>query len=147
MLIRAYFERNTYADICYNMRNCNINTGSTTYLIDTAKIVLELIGEKKITLLQHQKYVEQGIIATKGNAGKNVTTLEYAVSGSVDSNTPGTYKIIYSAGEGINKVSIEREVVVVNSNIYIISLISAFVLGEVIILARLFIKRKKSDNI
>ena len=133
--------------VCDVIGNCNINTGSTTYLIDTAKIVLELIGEKRITLLQHQKYVEQGIIATKGNAGKNVTTLEYVVSGSVDSNTPGTYKIIYSAGEGINKVSIEREVVVVNSNIYIISLISAFVLGEVIILARLFIKRKKSDNI
>ena len=133
--------------VCDVMGNCNINTSSDTYLIDTARITLELIGGDKITLLQYQKYVEEGASATKGNAGKNVSTVEYTITGSVDVKTPGVYKIVYSAGEGINKVSIEREVIVVNSNIYIISVISALVLGEVIILARLFIKRKKNDNI
>jgi hypothetical protein len=116
-------------------------------MIDTSKIKIELIGNEKITILQYQKYVEQGAKASKGNSGKTSIVVEYKISGSVDSSSPGTYKLIYSAGEGINKVSVEREVVVTDSNIYIVSIALTLALGELIILARLFIKRKKNDNI
>ena len=133
--------------VCDVIGNCKINTSGDTYLIDTAKISLEIIGDSKISILQFQKYSELGVKATKGNAGKTKVEVDYVISGSVDTNTPGVYKIVYSAGEGMNKVSIEREVTVIKSDIYIGLIIGAFVIGEAIILMRLFIKKRKNANI
>ncbi len=133
--------------VCDIIGNCKINTSSDTYLIDTAKILLELVGDKSITILQYEKYKELGAKASKGNAGKNVISLDYKIEGEVNSKKPGVYKITYTAGEGINRVVIEREVIVKESKIHIIILVSTLVLGELIILSRLFIKRKKNDNI
>ena len=100
-----------------------------------------------MVILQFQKYTELGAKASKGNAGKSKVEVDYVISGSVDTKTPGVYKIVYTAGEGMNKVSIEREVTVIKSDIYIVLIIGAFVVGEVIILMRLFIKKRKNDNI
>ena len=132
---------------CDVIGNCKTHTDSVTYLIDTAKIIISLIGEEKISILQYQKYIELGANASKGNSGKNNVELDYTISGSVDSKKPGIYKVTYSAGEGMNRVSITREIEVKSSEIYIIGLISLFGVGEAIILARLFIKKRKNDNI
>jgi len=132
---------------CDVLNNCGVYTDSTSYLIDTAKILISLIGEDKISILQYQKYIELGASASKGNAGKYKVELDYKVSGRVDNTKPGVYVITYTAGEGMNEVSITREIEVKSSKYYIISLVSLFVIGEAIILARLFIKKRKNDNI
>lgn len=132
---------------CDILSNCNITTFDDTFLIDTGKITLELIGEEEITILRWGKYKELGARATKGNNGKYISEVSYQVSADIDTNNIGIYYVTYTSGEGINKTSITRKVVVKDSVPYIIGIACLIVIGEAIILLRLFVKKRKNDTI
>ncbi len=132
---------------CDVLNNCKINTYQDIFYIDTGEIKLELIGKESVTLLRWGKYLEEGVKASKGNSGKYRVDLDYKIEGSVDTSKVGVYYITYSSGEGMNKVSVVREVVVKDSVPYFIVLGLILLLGEAIILLRLFIKKRKNGSI
>ena len=77
-----------------------LNLGSTTLMktrtitvIDKSEIIFALLGEKEVTIKQGDKYYEDGyvIILPGENEPENYIT----VTGNVDINIPGTYRIVY----------------------------------------------------
>lgn len=133
--------------VCDNLNNCNIKTLDEEFLIDTSKIKLELIGEEEVTILRWGKYKELGIKATKGNNGKAPINVSYKVDSNIDNGKIGVYYVTYTSGEGMNLVSITRKVIVKDSMPFIVISASLFVVGQAIILFRLFIKKRKNDSI
>ena len=132
---------------CDVINNCKINTYKDVFYIDTGEIKLELLGDDSVVVLRWGKYKDAGARASKGNLGKYRIDLDYKVEGSVDTNKVGVYYLTYSSGEGMNKVSVVREVIVKDSIPYIIAISSLVLVGEAIILLRLFIKKRKNDSI
>lgn len=132
---------------CDNTENCKITTFDDSFMIDTSIISIELLGEEVVTILKWSKYKEAGVKASKGNGGKSPVEVEYKIEGEVDYNNVGTYYLTYTSGEGINKVSVTRTVIVKDNSFYIIGLVSFVVIGESIILLRLFVKKRKNDSI
>ena len=53
--------------------------------------ILELIGEESVTISVNSNFIDEGVNLAEG---------EYAVTGSVDTSTPGTYKLLYSTNDG-----------------------------------------------
>jgi len=139
-----YGEYKLAIKVCDSVDNCSVVTKSDTFFIDTGIIKMELIGEEEITIFRWGKYVEKGVSAKKG---KNNVNVDYTISGSVDSSNVGVYYVTYTSGTGMNMVSVTRTVKVLNSVPYIAILISLLVIGESIILARLFVKKRKNDSI
>ena len=132
---------------CDNLNNCNTNVYSDDFLIDTGEIKIELNGEKEVKLLKWGKYKEEGVSASKGNNSRVPVSVSYVVSGEVDTNKVGVYYITYSSGEGMNKVSVTRKVIVEDNTSYILIFISLLFASEAIILLRLFVKKRKNDSI
>ena len=113
--------------------------GAGTLKIDTDIIRISLIGEENITLLKGETYEDLGAVAYKGEVISGGRVSDVIVEGEVDSNKVGVYYITYTSGEGDLLVSVTRKVVVKDNSIYIISCISFFVIGGLIICLRLFI--------
>ena len=76
--------------------------------------VLTLIGEKTKTIPQGSKYTEQGYKAIDEYDG-NVTD-KVIVTGNVDTNKPGTYKLTYSVTNSRKKESKETRTIIVNES-------------------------------
>ena len=130
--------------VCDSLNNCSVKTSDETFYIDTGIVTLALNGDKQITILRFSRYKELGAIATKGNAGRVSERLDYVIEGEVDNSKAGTYYLTYSAGEGQNKVSITREVIVKESKEYLVWFFVLFVGGGIILSLRLiFVKSKK----
>ena len=142
-----YGEYKVAIKACDELNNCSINTFDDTFLIDTSIISIELIGKEEVNLLKWSKYKEEGAKASKGNGGKSPVSVSYQIEGSIDTNSVGVYYLTYTSGEGMNKVSVTRKVVIKDNSIYLVSFTSLFVLAEVIILLRLFVKKRKNDSI
>ena len=74
-------------------------------IVDTTAPVITLIGDNPATVELGSTYIEAGASA---DGGETITT-----SGTVDTNTVGTYEIIYSATDGTNTGTATRTVDVV----------------------------------
>lgn len=131
---------------CDILGNCKINTYSDTFYIDTSDIEIKLIGKEKVKIYRWGRYKEQGASASKGS-GKYLTSIDYIIEGEIDTSKVGSYYLTYISGEGINRISVVREIEVVESSYLLIVLFSLLVMGETIILLRIFIKKKKNDSI
>lgn len=112
------------------------------FKIDTDVIRISLIGEKTITIIRGQDYIDLGAKAYKGNVSSGGRISDISVSGEVNSRKPGTYYVTYSSGEGELLVSVTRKVVVKNDVPYIVVVGVLFILGTFIISGRLFIRRR-----
>ena len=133
--------------VCDKIDNCNLIIANNDFLIDTSKIKLSLVGEEEIVILRWGKYKELGAIANKGNGGKTPTNVDYTIIGEVNTSKSGEYYLTYVSGEGMNKIEVTRKVIVKDTVPYLLVLISLIVVGESIILLRLFIKKRKNDSI
>lgn len=133
--------------VCDKIDNCNLIIANNDFLIDTSKIKLSLVGEEEIVILRWGKYKELGAIANKGNGGKTPTNVDYTIIGEVNTAKSGEYYLTYVSGEGMNKIEVTRKVIVKDTVPYLLVLISLIVVGESIILLRLFIKKRKNDSI
>ena len=132
---------------CDILNNCKINLYTDIFAIDTSVIEINLVGEEEIHLLKWSKYKELGAKASKGNGGKTPVSVEYNIESNVNTNKAGVYYVTYTSGEGMNKVSITRKVVVEDNVTYLVSLGLFIIVGEAIILLRLFYKKRKNDSI
>lgn len=70
-------------------------------VFDTTPPVITLIGDAEITLNVGDVYVEQGVTVTD-NLGENIAPV---ITGSVDTNTAGTYTLTYTAKDSNNNTS------------------------------------------
>jgi hypothetical protein len=92
----------------------DINDGDittvATYEFDIISPVITLVGDAEMTLnLGGEAYVEQGVTVTD-NSGESITPV---ITGTVDTNTVGTYTITYTATDSSgNTASIQRVVVI-----------------------------------
>lgn len=116
------------------------------FKVDTDIIKINLVGDEKITILRGEKYVDLGARAYKGDVSSNRVS-EVIVEGEVNNKKAGTYYITYSSGEGDLLVSVTRKVVVKSDVSYISISGSLFVVGVLVTSLRLFIRRKKEQNI
>ena len=90
---------------------------------EESNIVFELIGDKEITLKLNEIYKESGVIFKDENG--NDLSDKVSITGSINTNKVGIYKITYTINyNGINK-SIERIINVVDSTTLTISNISS----------------------
>ena len=71
---------------------------------------IKLKGESRMTLKVGSTYNEPGYEATDNCLGD--ITDKVSVSGSVDINTPGNYKITYKVSDGVNETLVERNIYV-----------------------------------
>lgn len=94
-------------------------------LPDTAKPEFELIGGESINHLLGQAWIEPGVGAydlRDGNLSSSVV-----ITGAVDVNDTGTYKLIYSVSDGAGNQGIaERNVTVVSNDLTFVAEISAY---------------------
>ena len=76
-----------------NMGSTILMKTRTITVIDKTEIIFALLGEEEVTIKQGSKYYEDGyvIILPGENAPENYIT----VTGNVDINIPGTYRIVY----------------------------------------------------
>ncbi|WP_299440747.1 immunoglobulin-like domain-containing protein [uncultured Aquimarina sp.] len=88
--------------------------------LDTEAPVIELIGEPEITIRVGEEYTDAGVTVTD-NVDINV---EVETTGTVDTLTPGTYIITYTATDTSgNSSSITRKVTVIDDEAPVITLI------------------------
>ena len=117
-LIGNYIITYTATDIDGNRASAVRNV----YVRDTIAPVITLNGNSTITLELNQNYVELGATATD-NYDASVSV---SFSGTVDSTTPGTYIITYSATDSSNNTSTKtRNVIIENNEPPIITVIGA----------------------
>ncbi len=93
--------------------NGTSGSGNATNGDDSLKIKLK--GYTKIYMLNGVNYKEEG--ATVYQGGKEVS-IPYTTSGNVDNNTPGVYKITYTATNDGKSVSVDRTIEVLNMRMY-----------------------------
>lgn len=80
-------------------------------VVDNEKPVINLIGERKISLDYNSKYVELGFTASDNYDGDLIKNVK--VKNQVDTKKPGNYKITYSVSDSSgNKSKVQREVLV-----------------------------------
>ncbi len=72
--------------------------------------IIKLKGDSRITLKVGTSYNESGYEASDNCLGD--ITDKVSVSGSVDINTPGNYKITYKVSDGVNESVVERNIYV-----------------------------------
>src|SRR6185436_18740728 len=92
------------------------NTSSlqrTVNVVDTTPPSLALSGASPMTVECHSPFSDPGASASDACAGDLTNSIE--VSGSVDANTPGSYTLTYSVGDGFNTSSAQRTVNVVDT--------------------------------
>ena len=87
------------------------NSGTTTPPADSTPPVITLNGQSSISLTVGDTYTEAGATAsdnTDGNLTNNIV-----ITGSVNTSSPGTYKVTYSVNDASNNTaSIERTVII-----------------------------------
>ncbi len=96
-----------------NKNESTSGSGNATSGDDTLKIKLK--GYTKIYMLNGVNYKEEGALVYSG--GKEVST-PYTTTGSVDNNTPGTYKITYTVTENGKSASVDRTIEVLNMRMF-----------------------------
>jgi hypothetical protein len=103
--------------------NGNTNTATrTVYVVDTIGPVITLDGANPLAVQCHDSLSDPGATATDACAGSVGVTL----SGSVDANTPGSYLLTYTAGDGNgNTNSVTRTVNVVDTTGPVIAILGS----------------------
>ncbi len=91
----------------------SIRTVQVTAIIDTTPPVITLHGSSTITLTEGDSFIEPGVSA-QDNIDGSVTV---NITGSVDTNNPGTYVLTYTATDAAgNSSSLSRTVIIVKKN-------------------------------
>ena len=94
--------------ITYTATDASGNTSTATRTViveDTTGPIITIAGDNPVSIEQYQTYIDAG--ATTAD-GETVT-----VSGTVDTSTPGTYTITYTATDAAGNVTVvTREVIV-----------------------------------
>ena len=81
------------------------------FTVDRPPPIIALIGDSTITITAGDTYTELGAIATDDRGG--VVTSRIVITGTVDSDVPGTYTLTYSVRDNVgNEAAIVRKVVV-----------------------------------
>lgn len=142
--IGKYGEYKLYVSASDSLGNEMFVSLNKVFKIDTDIIRISLVGEEKITILKGQKYVDEGALAYKGEASSGGRVSEISVTGDVNNKKSGTYYITYTSGEGDLLVSVTRTIVVKDNFPYIIISLGVFVVGGIIVVCRLFIRRKEN---
>lgn len=109
---KAYIKcGDEYTTSGYVSNNKTTTTKNTTTKKDTEKPVITLVGPKSTTITVGEIYKELGAKAIDNIDGD--ITSKIKISGNVDINKVGTYKIGYEVADSAgNKTTIQREVVV-----------------------------------
>lgn len=76
-------------------------------VIDTTAPILTLLGSEVVTQFQFQTYTDAGVTATDAVEGD--VQARVSVTGSVNTQTPGTYVITYSVSDSIGNAASNRE--------------------------------------
>ena len=109
----------------YRHYNLGFRVAFQKILPDTAKPEFELFGGESINHLLGQAWIEPGVGAydlRDGNLSSSIV-----ITGSVDVNDTGTYKLIYSVSDGAgNQATAERNVTVVSNDLTFVAEISAY---------------------
>lgn len=112
--VKVFRNENT---IVYSVKNRNgkeITTTRTINYIDTEKPRITLKGNSTITLTKGEQYTEPGYQVEDNCTKTSDTTVQ--VSGTVDTNTIGTYKLTYTATDASgNTNTITRTIKVVSN--------------------------------
>ena len=108
-------EENEKGDVIrYTVKDSSGNEYTKTrfvYYKDPIPPELILLGDKEISFTEGKEYEEPGFTATD-NCDGDITN-KVSVSGKVDINTPGEYKLTYTVSDTWgNKVSDERTIIV-----------------------------------
>ena len=88
-----------------------VSVSRTVTVVDTLAPNIILNGNDPMIVECHTPFVDPGAIAVDSCAGSVPVT----ASGTVDANTPGSYNITYSAGDGENSASATRTVIVMDT--------------------------------
>ena len=104
---------------------------------------MKILTSDVIKLIKGEKYRELGASAYKGSESNGGRISKVDIENNVDTNKVGTYYVTYSSGEGDFRVSVTRKVIVKSNNLYIVGACTLFTLGSVILVIRLFIRRKR----
>lgn len=94
----------------------------TIHVINTTKPVITLKGAAKMSMKQGEVFKDPGFTA-KDNQNKTLTN-KVAIEGSVDTNVPGEYKLIYKATDvyGNSAIPVTRTVYVISTTKPVITL-------------------------
>ena len=111
---KAYITcKNAYTTDGYGTKpdSAKKNTEETQTQKDTEKPVIELFGDKTITIKVGDTYKEPGAVATDNVDGD--ITKKIKITGKVDTKKEGEYVIKYTVSDKAgNKASVERKVIV-----------------------------------
>ena len=138
-----YGEYKLYLKAIDDIGNENFYVVNKVFKIDTDVVHISLIGSDVIKLIKGEKYRELGASAYKGSESNGGRISKVDIENNVDTNKVGTYYVTYSSGEGDFRVSVTRKVIVKSNNLYIVGACTLFTLGSVILVIRLFIRRKR----
>lgn len=133
-----YGEYKLYVSAIDNLGNERFISLDEIFKIDTAIIDITLVGEKSVTILRGQEYIDEGALAYKGD--KRVANI--SIEGAVNNKKSGVYYITYSSGEGELFVSVTRKVIVKSDIPYIVIVGSLFTVCSFILCFRLFLKKE-----
>ena len=91
----------------------NIDTKERNLIYEDHKAPeLKLNGDSNLTMIVGETFTDPGYVAIDNCLGDISNSVE--VSGSVDTNTPGNYEIIYKVSDGANETTIKRSIRVIN---------------------------------
>ena len=142
-----YGEFKLYISVVDSVGNQTFMALDKVFRIDTDVVRISLVGENEVTILKGEKYIDLGAKAYKGQVGSNSRTSEVTVSGVVNTNKAGTYYLVYTSGEGDFAVSVTRKVIVKSDVPYLLISVGLFGVGMLVTGLRLFVRRKKEQNI
>ena len=140
----VYGEYKLYVSAIDELGNESFVCFDKIFKVDTDVIRISLLGKESIKIIKGQNYKDAGAVAYKGDVSSGGRVSEVKVEGNVDINKPGVYYVTYSSGEGDLLVSVTRKVIVKDSFPYILSGLTVFVFGGIIVVYRLFRKRKEN---
>jgi len=89
-----------------NEASLDFQKATLTFHIDTTKPVISLLGENSVTLGVGSQYIEAGATASDDQDG-NITN-KVVISGNVDTNQTGAYRIAYNVSDAAGNPAIER---------------------------------------
>ncbi len=88
-----------------NLGNTTLLKSRTITVLDKTEIIFTLIGEEEVTIQKGKKYYDDGYVIIL--PGENKPEDYITVTGNVDVEIPGTYKIVYK----IDHPNIKKELV------------------------------------
>ena len=94
----------------------NLQCGAMKSTVDNEGPTIKLKGKEEIEIEKGTKYTDEGIESLYDNTDGKMNVKDVIVSGKVNTNEIGTYKIKYEATDSLeNKTSIERTVKVIQT--------------------------------